>query len=225
MTDKESQKMQRKERQRLIRRDHIIEIAEEAFIEHGFDDAKVDQIAFDAGYTKATIYNYFESKDDLYAAVMGKTYLRMRETIEAYLNQNESSYEIQSLGEAYLSFVNKYPRQSEFIDSGRCVTINRVIIEKDALGRPLTESETEFRENEQRLAMVMVNVITHSMRRTNLEETEVIKIVKSLAALNPLIRGVVRRGKAFGQSDEEIRETLSVLFKIIEQGVKHYDGE
>jgi len=224
LKNNESPKKQRKERQRKIRRDHIISVAEQAFIDNGFDDAKVDQIAHDAGYTKATIYNYFESKDDLYAAVLGKTYQRMHETLETYLNQSESSYEIQTMGEAYLSFVNRFPRQSEFIDSGRCVTINRAIIEKEAEGRPLTESEIEFRDNETRLGMLMVDVITQSMRETNLEESEAVKIVKSLAALNPAIRGVVRRGKAFGQSDEEIRETLAVLFKIIELGVKHYDG-
>lgn len=218
-----SPKQIRKERQRKNRRDLIINVAEEAFIEHGYDDARIDQIALDAGYTKATLYNYFESKDDLYAAVLSKTYERMQETIEGYL-KNNTSYEIQAMGEAYLAFVNRYPSQSEFIDSGRCVTINRVIIEKEARGRTLTESEIEFRANETRLGTLIADVIMHSLRKSGLSnKAEALKIVKSLAAINPMIRGVVRRGKAFGQSDNEIRETLSVLFKIIELGVKHYD--
>ena len=217
-----TQKEKRKERQRKIRRDSIINIAEQSFIENGYDEAKIDQIAEDAGYTKATIYNYFDSKDDLFAAVLAKTYQRMQETISSHLQ--ESDYSIQSMGEAYLRFVNKYPDQSGFIDSGRCVTINRVIIEKDLKGEPLTESEIEFRDNETGLGALMSDVIMKSMQRTGIEDQKtILKIVKSLAALNPVIRGVVRRGKAFGQSDDEIRETLAVLFKIIEHGVRHFE--
>ncbi len=223
MAKQESPKQKRKEQQRKIRRDLIVDVAEHAFIESGFDDAKVDQIAEEAGYTKATLYNYFESKDDLFAAVLAKTYQRMHETLESYLRGEDSNYTIQAMGEAYLIFVNEYPHQSEFIDSGRCVTINKVIIEKEQLGEPLTESEVEFRERESGLAALMADVIMYSMKRSGLQdEAAVLKIVKSLAALNPVIRGVVRRGKAFGQSDDEIRETLSILFRIIEQGVKHY---
>jgi len=79
-----TQKEKRKERQRKIRRDSIINIAEQSFIENGYDEAKIDQIAEDAGYTKATIYNYFDSKDDLFAAVLAKTYQRMQETISSH---------------------------------------------------------------------------------------------------------------------------------------------
>lgn len=215
-------KEKRRERQRKIRRDSIINIAEQSFIENGYDEAKIDQIAEDAGYTKATIYNYFDSKDDLYAAVLAKTYQRMQETIETHLKQ--SDYSIQSMGEAYLGFVNKYPDQSEFIDSGRCVTINRVIIEKELKGESLTESEIEFRDNETRLGGLLSDVIIQAMQRTGIKDEEkVLKIVKSLAALNPAIRGVVRKGKAFGQSDDEIRETLAILFEIIEQGIRNYE--
>jgi AcrR family transcriptional regulator len=224
MSDKKSPKQKRKEKQRKIRRNHIVNVAEQAFIEHGYDEAKVDQIALDAGYTKATIYNYFESKDDLYAAVLANTYQRMHETLESYLNKDGTPYEIQTLGEAYLEFVNRYPQQSEFIDSGRCITINRVIIEKELEGKPLTESEIEFRENETGLGSFIADIILNAMKQSSIaDDALVLKIVKSLAALNPLIRGVVRRGKAMGQSDDEIRETLSILFKIIEQGVKYYD--
>ena len=223
MAEKKRLKEKRKEQQRKIRRDLIIEVAEKSFIENGFDDAKVEQIAEDAGYTKATLYNYFDSKDDLFAAVLAKTYQRMLEKIESQLK--EDSYDIMTMGEAYLSYVNMYPHQAEFLDSGRCVTINRVIIEKEQRGEQLTESEVDFRERETGLARFMADVIMHATKLSGVEnEEKALRIVKSLAALNPIIRDVVRRGKAFGQSDDEIRETLSVLFKIIEQGVKHYDG-
>ena len=57
----------RVKRKRSIKRDLILNVAQKAFIKHGYDHTMVDQIALDAGYTKATLYKYFESKEDLFA--------------------------------------------------------------------------------------------------------------------------------------------------------------
>lgn len=51
----------------------IINAALEAFSEHGFAAAKLDDIARRAGVSKGTIYLYFESKDELFKAVVNDT--------------------------------------------------------------------------------------------------------------------------------------------------------
>lgn len=43
----------------------IIEVAEHQFADKGFDAARVDDIAQDAGVNKALIYYYFKSKEDI----------------------------------------------------------------------------------------------------------------------------------------------------------------
>ena len=70
----ESTKDVRKKRKRQIKRDIIINCAEEAFITKGYSESTLDEIALNSGNTKATIYNYFASKEDLLAAVMPRTY-------------------------------------------------------------------------------------------------------------------------------------------------------
>ncbi|AKQ66574.1 transcriptional regulator, TetR family [Myxococcus hansupus] len=47
-------------------------MAAEEFAEHGFDGASYNRILERAGFSKGVAYYYFESKDDLYAAVMGE---------------------------------------------------------------------------------------------------------------------------------------------------------
>jgi len=51
-------------------REAILNAAEEVFAEHGFDGARVDDIAETAGYNKSLIFQYFHDKLGLYAAVV-----------------------------------------------------------------------------------------------------------------------------------------------------------
>ncbi|MCA6218047.1 TetR/AcrR family transcriptional regulator [Ideonella sp. B7] len=52
------------------RRQHILAIAAEVFREVGFEKASMAEIASRVGGSKATLYNYFPSKDELFVAVM-----------------------------------------------------------------------------------------------------------------------------------------------------------
>jgi len=52
------------------RRLAILEIAKELFITKGFAQTSMSEIAKQVGGSKATLYNYFSSKEDIFAAVM-----------------------------------------------------------------------------------------------------------------------------------------------------------
>ncbi|MGA7193284.1 MAG: TetR/AcrR family transcriptional regulator [Anaerolineales bacterium] len=51
-------------------REAILNAGEEVFAEHGFDGARIDAIAKASGYNKSLIFQYFEDKLGLYAAVI-----------------------------------------------------------------------------------------------------------------------------------------------------------
>src|SRR5712672_2196003 len=48
----------------------IVDAALKAFLEAGYAEASVNQIAATAGVSIKTLYRHFESKDDLFSAVM-----------------------------------------------------------------------------------------------------------------------------------------------------------
>lgn len=48
----------------------ILEAAGELFLEHGYGVVSMDQIAREAGVSKATVYAHFESKERLFAAII-----------------------------------------------------------------------------------------------------------------------------------------------------------
>lgn len=54
-----------RERKKDQTRRHIADVAARLFIEHGFEDVTVDQIAAAADVAKKTVFNYFPTKEDL----------------------------------------------------------------------------------------------------------------------------------------------------------------
>ena len=71
----------------------IIDAAFDAFSEHGLAAAKLDDIAHRAGVSKGTIYLYFESKEELFKAVVN-------DTIGAQLRSNEQLPPLTSAAES-----------------------------------------------------------------------------------------------------------------------------
>ncbi len=52
------------------RRQAILEIAQKSFLEQGFEKTSMSFIAKELGGSKATLYNYFTSKEEIFEAVM-----------------------------------------------------------------------------------------------------------------------------------------------------------
>jgi TetR/AcrR family transcriptional repressor of mexJK operon len=53
------------------KRQAVIEAAARLFKAHGYGQVSMDSVAKEAGVSKATLYAYFESKDQLFASIIG----------------------------------------------------------------------------------------------------------------------------------------------------------
>ena len=56
------------------KRENIISAAKQAFAEKGFSAVGIREIARHAGINSATLYHYFKNKEELYAAVLDRTF-------------------------------------------------------------------------------------------------------------------------------------------------------
>lgn len=54
----------------MDRRSHYIEVAFEQFAAHGFHGVTIDELVAAAGGSKATLYRYFASKEELFEAII-----------------------------------------------------------------------------------------------------------------------------------------------------------
>src|SRR5262245_4068895 len=72
----------KRESQRLARRSQIIAVARQHFFEHGYDGTAMSAIAAELGGSKGTLWNYFPSKEALFAAVVEETAAAIRGGID-----------------------------------------------------------------------------------------------------------------------------------------------
>jgi len=91
---------------RDARREAILDVAQEVFLEEGFAAASMSTIAARLGGSKGTLYNYFKSKDELFAAYVERRCLWQQDEIFAVKPDGETPLQaLQRLGRAYLLHV------------------------------------------------------------------------------------------------------------------------
>ncbi|MDM1021052.1 TetR/AcrR family transcriptional regulator [Acinetobacter sp. VNK23] len=77
------------------KRDAIIQAAKQAFLKQGFEATSMDELALIAQVARRTIYNQFDSKEDLFNAVI----LDIWKNVEPYRpKQNDEAYQNPSVG-------------------------------------------------------------------------------------------------------------------------------
>ncbi|HEX9974657.1 MAG TPA: TetR/AcrR family transcriptional regulator [bacterium] len=64
--------LSRKEREKQIRQQHILDAARELFIRKGYHQTTLEEIARQAEFGKGTLYNYFRSKEDLFSGIIDR---------------------------------------------------------------------------------------------------------------------------------------------------------
>lgn len=67
----------------------IVQAALDVFAERGFAAARLDDIARQAGVSKGALYLYFETKDDLFRAVVRQAVAPNLDVVEAILGQTD----------------------------------------------------------------------------------------------------------------------------------------
>jgi len=105
-------KSERKEKEKEIRRDFIIEAAEKLFFTKGYSVATMDDIAGEAEYSKRTVYVYFNSKEQIYFEIMVRGYKILIGMMETHINSEKNGDaldKIKQIGSTLYKFSKEYP--------------------------------------------------------------------------------------------------------------------
>ena len=101
---------ERKEREKEQRRQEIINAAEKVFFKKGVDNATMDDVAEQAELSKATLYLYFSSKDEIYSAIFSKSQEKLFKSIKNSTDQLTNTREkITAIISNFISFQKKNP--------------------------------------------------------------------------------------------------------------------
>ncbi|WP_372784897.1 TetR/AcrR family transcriptional regulator [Phenylobacterium sp.] len=87
------------------RRELILDVAQEVFLEEGFANASMSVIAARLGGSKGTLYNYFKSKDELFNAYVERRCLWQDEIFASPLADETPAQTLRRIGRAYLTRV------------------------------------------------------------------------------------------------------------------------
>lgn len=117
---------ERKEREKEIRRNMIIDAAERVIFANRIDTSTMDQIAEEAELSKGTLYLYFKSKTDLYLAIQDRGMSILADKLARVLEEKRNGIDLlKRFGEVYFDYANQYPnyfnaemfcRSHEFIE-------------------------------------------------------------------------------------------------------------
>ena len=104
------QKLTRKEREKIARRELIIDVAEQIISERGFESSTMDEIAEGAGVGKGTLYLHFKSKAAIYLAICERgSKLLNHQMGKVLLEELPGMQLVERIGVTYLNFVQKNP--------------------------------------------------------------------------------------------------------------------
>jgi len=99
---------ERKERERLARRETILAAAAQVFAAHGVDGATVEMVAREAEVAVGTIYLYFSSRDDLFVSLMAERIGKLRARYhEIHARGLEPLDELRAIGRAYFDYLRE----------------------------------------------------------------------------------------------------------------------
>lgn len=109
------QKELRKEKEKEFKQNLITDAARKLFIEKGFDETTMDDIAREAGFAKGTVYLYFKSKNELMAFIVLASYDSFFDEIEAMAAREIPAQEkMEKMTLMYREFVETTIRQYGF---------------------------------------------------------------------------------------------------------------
>ena len=107
---------QRREREKQMRRQAILEAARKLFWEKGYNQATMPQIAEAAELAPGTLYLYFPSKQSLYAELLLEGYGHLYERLSQAIPQDAPPrQQAEALVDAFLGFAREHPEYFDII--------------------------------------------------------------------------------------------------------------
>ncbi|HHT18220.1 MAG: TetR/AcrR family transcriptional regulator [Euryarchaeota archaeon] len=136
----------RRKREREQRRNDIINAAEKLFFAGGYDDVSMNDIANEVELSKATLYLYFNNKEELFFSIVLRGTLILNSTIKAEVQKSKTGIDkVSAFRKAYNNFTNDYPdymRIYKYFQSGRFDI--KKIIDENHIHDVITEINGEF---------------------------------------------------------------------------------
>jgi len=106
---------ERKEREKLEMKDLILQSAHQLFIDKGFEQVSLRNIAEAIEYSPATIYLYFKDKDEIFYALHGEAFKIFNAFVLPIITIKDPLERLFAMGEKYMEFAFTNPKYYEIM--------------------------------------------------------------------------------------------------------------
>ena len=185
----------RKLKERKDRQDLILKGALQVFKSKGIEGSTMDEIALEAGFGKATLYYYFKSKEEVFAAILTNGWKSLWDNLEPVMSVD-----------------NKSPRDT-FVNILLCISDNvrsRPGLYEFLFNAPkkVNFESQEWRPFQERIYTVITTLIEDGIKLGEFPQSKPTVLFK---ALGGLFMGLVLMGKDKPVSKKDIEQLLNDL--------------
>ncbi|MCA9682574.1 MAG: TetR/AcrR family transcriptional regulator [Myxococcales bacterium] len=190
-----------REESRAVYRQAIMEAAMRIFGQTGFRDAKIADIATEAGVATGTLYNYFSSKEDIFQSILDDGRIRVREALGSLIEIEDPLERLRALIASLLDFLEQH---------GSLFAIYVQLVGAPTHLRPSDEGEEAFRHE---LLVLMQTAITEAGPRLRGDHST----LTLTTALGGLINGTIV-GWVEGGCQPGLREQVDTIMDLFLNG-------
>ena len=216
---------ERRERRAAARRNQILDAAAEVFAEKGFARATTKEIADRADVSEGTIYNYFDSKEDLLIGMMARM-AEMQVVSTGLEFTDEQRGQLEALGDSIvLSEALTHSTREFWINMLRWrhsfVTQNQTMLQA-LLAEILVNSELRANYNRQLVVpfmSVFERQVEERVARGEIHSVDVQLVVRFLLAMNLGMFGLLILGDPVLEEKWESEELIQALADFVLAGI------
>jgi AcrR family transcriptional regulator len=210
---------ERKEREKERRREEILDAAQRVFVEKGLTTATVDDIAIAAELSKGTLYLYFESKEDIYIALMMRGLRLLYSMFNNIISVETSVVKIlHRMEEAYTEFFNTQRNYFRMLDSAFRPNVHKEVSEE--MRRTYT---TESQKNWEQIIDLFNRGVREKKIRNDINPVDMAIIIWSNATA--LMTRIDREGEIWQKERNiDLTKTLEASFHLLTDAILTPEG-
>lgn len=168
-----------------LHRETILDAAESLFIEKGYLSSSIEDLSTASGYSRRTIYVYFENKEDIYLHIVLRSLKELHENIQQAIQSNADFLtQYFALCEAMRFYACKHPQSLTSVNQMKTGQLN-----PDAVPAAVTKEIFVVGEQiNQTLETFLVSGIQQGIVRPSIKPRQTVYVLwTSLSALLSLV--------------------------------------
>lgn len=194
----------------------ILDAALKVFSSKGFHDTRLEDIAAEAGFSKASLYNYYEDKEDIFLSLAIREYIQLSEILKRLI-KSEDTFEqrLRSLFNAIFKVFGDH--FAIFLTISNFRTVN--ILNLERLHEQHEKRASMFKNLHDKISDIFISLIASGRKNGEIHCSVDDKILSRY--IGALLRSVLIEWKIagkMGNTQEEIEQMI--LFMKNGLGIK-----